>query len=101
MRTKCQAKTQTLKNRKVNMIHLFSKMPDSCFAVGYTNGRSEESTLKFYRIPFGSDDKSLELRKKWVTAIKQDKWTEKQIYNARICTAHFFVRCRVLFVCWI
>ena len=41
-------------------------MPDSCYAVGCSNRRSKGSALKFYRIPFGSDDKSLELRKKWV-----------------------------------
>ena len=64
-------------------------MPDSCCAVGCTNHRSKESTLKFYRIPLGSDNKSLELRKKWETAIKQDKWTEMQIGNTRICSAHF------------
>ena len=64
-------------------------MPDSCCAVGCTNCRSKESTLKLYRIPFGSDDKSLELKKKWVTAIKWDKWTEKQIDNVRIYSAHF------------
>ena len=77
MRTNWQAKTQTLQNGKLNVIQWFSKMHDSCCAVGCTNRRSKESTLKFYRIPFGSDDKSLELRKKWVTAIKRDKWTEK------------------------
>ena len=64
-------------------------MPDSCCAVGCTNRRSKGSTLKFYRIPFGSNDKSLELRKKWITAIKRNIWTEKQIDNASICSAHF------------
>ena len=89
MCTKWQAKTQTLQKRKLNVIQWFSKMPDSCCEVGCTNHRSKESTLEFYRIPFGSDDKSLELRKKWVTVIKREKWTEKQIDNARICSAYF------------
>ena len=71
------------------MIQWFSKIPDSCCTVGCSNHRSKGSTLKFYRILFGSDNKSLELRKKWVTAIKWDKWTEKQIDNARLCSAHF------------
>ena len=97
MRNKWQAKTHTLQNRKLNVIQWFSKMPGSCCAVGCSNRRSKGSTLKFYRIPFGSDDKSLKLRKKWVTAIKQDKWTEKQIDNARICSAYFFVRYSVYY----
>ena len=53
-------------------------MPDSCYAVGCSNRRSKGSALKFYRMSFGSDDKSLELRKKWVTVIKQDIWTGKK-----------------------
>ena len=89
MCTKWQAKTQTLQNRKLNVIQWFSKMPHSCCAVGCTNRRFKGSTLKFYRIPFGSNDKSLELRKKWITAIKRNIWTDKQIDNARICSAHF------------
>ena len=100
MHTKWQAKTQTLQNQKLNVIQWFSKMPDSCCAVGCTNCRSKESTLKFYRIPFGSDDKSLELRKKWATAIKRDKWTEKQIDNARICRAHFLSGTVYYFYVW-
>ena len=64
-------------------------MPDSCCAVGFSNHRSKGSTLKFYRIPFGSDSKGLELRNKRATVIKQDKWTEKQIDNAKICSAYF------------
>ena len=95
MRTKWQAKTQTLQNRKLNVIQWFSKMPDSCCAVGCSNRRSKGSTLKFYRIPFGSDDKSLKLRKKWVTA------TEKQIDNARICSAHFSSGTVCIILCWV
>ena len=73
-------------------------MHDSCCAVGCSNRRSEGCALKFYKIPFGSDDKSLELRKKWVTAIKPDKWTEKQIHNARICSAHFLSGTTVCYI---
>ena len=89
MRLKWLAKTQTMQNQKLDVIQWFFKMPDSCCAVGCTNCRSNESTLKFYRIPFGSDDKSIELKKKWVTTIKRDKWTEKQIDIALICSANF------------
>ena len=71
------------------VIHQFSEMPDSCCRVGCPNPRSKGSVLRFYRIPFRSDDQSLELRKKWVTAIKRDKWTEKLLDNARICSTHF------------
>ena len=55
---------------------MFLKMPDS-YAVGCLSQRFKVSKLKPYRIPFGSDDKGRELRRKWVTAIKQGKWTEK------------------------
>ena len=62
-------------------------MPDTCCAFGCSNRRSKESSLKFYRIP--SQKKKPELRKKWITAIRREKWTERQINNARICSAHF------------
>ena len=66
-------------------------MPDSCCAVGCSNKREKGADCKwsFYRIPFGTDEKSLALRKKWVAAIKREKWTEKAIDNARICSDHF------------
>ena len=47
MRPKWQTKTQTLQNRKLNVIQWFSKMPDSCCAVGCSNRRSKGSALNF------------------------------------------------------
>ena len=73
-------------------------MPDSCCAVCCSNRRSKGSELKFYRICFGSDDQSLALRKEWVTRIKWDKWTKKQIENARIYSTQAGT---VLFLCWV
>ena len=73
-------------------------MPDSCCAVCCSNRRSKGSGLKFYRIRFGSDDQSLALRKEWVTTIKWDKWTKKQIENARIYSTQAGT---VLFLCWV
>ena len=43
----------------------------------------------FYRIPSGTDKESLELRHKWVSAIRRENWLEKQTDNARICSSHF------------
>ena len=63
-------------------------MPDFCCACGCSNKRTENCQLIFYRIPFGTDKESLELRHKWVSAIRRENWSEKQIDNARICSAH-------------
>ena len=64
-------------------------MPDFCCAYGCTDKRSKGAQLSFYRIPSGTSEESLALRQRWVAAIKRDKWTERQIDNARICSAHF------------
>ena len=64
-------------------------MPDSCCAVGCSNRRSKTSKLHFYRIPFGTDENSLDLRRKWLNALRRDKWADEQIDNARVCSAHF------------
>ena len=39
-------------------------------------------------VAFGTDKDSLELRQKWVNAIRRENWLEKQIDNARICSSH-------------
>ncbi len=64
-------------------------MPDFCCAYGCSNKRKKGSTLSFYRIPFGTSEESLKLRQRRVAAVKREKWSEKQIDNARICSAHF------------
>ena len=71
------------------MIHQVFKIPHSCSAVGCSDHRSKESALKFYGMRFGSHDKSLDLRKKWVAAIKWDKLIVKEIDKATICSTNF------------
>ena len=69
--------------------HSPEKLPDFSCAYGCSNKRTVNCQLSFYRIPFGVDKESLELRQKWVNAIKRENWSEKQTDNARICSAHF------------
>ena len=64
-------------------------MPDFSCAYGCTTKRCKGAKLSFYRIPFGTSQDSLALRQRLIAAIKRDKWTEQQIDNARICSAHF------------
>ena len=64
-------------------------MPDFCCVYGCSNKRTENCQLSFHRIPFGTDKESLELRQKWVNAIRPENWSEKQIDNVRICSAYF------------
>ena len=68
MCTKWQAKTINTAKLKVNMIQKLSKMPDSYVVqlVAQIIDLKDLYTLKFYhyRIPFRSDNKSIELRKK-------------------------------------
>ena len=52
---------------------MFLKMPDSFFAVDWSNQRFKTSILKYYRTNLRPEDRSLELGKKWVIAIRQDK----------------------------
>eukprot|EP00795_Rhopilema_esculentum_P010139 gene10139-18804_t len=63
-------------------------MPDFCCAYGCSNKRTKGSSLSFYWIPFGTSEESLALRQLWIAAIRKEKWTEKQIDNGRICSAH-------------
>ena len=69
---------------------VFTKCP---VRVGCSNQREKSVYCKWstYQIPFGTDEESLALRKKWVAAIKREKWTEKPINKARICSDHFII----------
>ena len=65
-------------------------MPDSCCVYGCTNRRNKENgEISFYRLPTTKTAKKAERRSRWVSAIHREKWTEKAIDNARICSAHF------------
>lgn len=61
-------------------------MPDSCCAVGCANRREKGSVKSFYRIP---SERHGHRKKLWLTAIKRENWSEKQIKSARICGDHF------------
>ena len=69
--------------------HSPGKMPDFCCTYVCSNIRTENCQLSFYIIPFVTHKESLELRHKWVSNIRRENWSEKQIDNARICSAHF------------
>ena len=61
-------------------------MPCSCCAVGCTNRKSKQPYLTFYRLPGRNKP---EKRLKWIQAIKKEQWSEEEINNARVCSAHF------------
>ena len=71
-------------------------MPDSCCNPGCSNRRIPGSSLSFYRIPSGDSEKEKERRLKWLNAIHRDKWSEEEIRNARLCSAHFISGTRLL-----
>ena len=71
-------------------------MPDSCYAPSCTNRRIHGSCLSFYRIPFRDSEKEKECRLKWPNAIHRDKWSEEEIRNAQLCSAHFIIRYEIL-----
>ena len=53
-------------------------------------GKKRGMVLSFYRIPFGTTtEKEKHRRQLWVAAIRRDRWSEKKIDNARICSLHF------------
>ena len=64
-------------------------MPEATCAFGCSNRRKPRGNLSFYRISFGNNEQSLELRKKWIAAISRENWSSKKIDNALICSAHF------------
>ena len=71
-------------------------MSDSCCALGCSNRTTPGSCLSFYRIPSGDWEKEKERRLKWLNAIRRDKWSEEEIRNARLCSAHFISGMRLL-----
>ena len=71
-------------------------MPDSCCVPGCSNRIISGSSLSFYRIPSGDSEKEKERRLKWLNAIHRDKWSEEEIRNARLCSAHFISGTRLL-----
>ena len=64
-------------------------MPDFCCAAGCSNRRISGSSLNVYRIPSGDLEKEKERRLKWLNAIRKEKWSEEEIRNSRLCSAHF------------
>ena len=64
-------------------------MPDFCCAAGCSNRRIPGSSLNVYRIPSGDLEKQKERRLKWLNGIRKDKWSEEDIRNSRLCSAHF------------
>ena len=67
-------------------------MPDICCAVGCRNRRNKNNPeVSFYRFPSDKTKETKERRKKWIAAVKREKWPESdsQIDNARLCSAHF------------
>ena len=65
---------------------------DSCCAIGCQNRRCKNNPeVSFYRFPSDKTKETKERRKKWIAAVKREKWPESdsQIDNARLCSAHF------------
>ena len=65
-------------------MHSPEKMLDFCCAYGCSNKTTGNCQLSFYRIPFGNDKESLELRQKWVNAIRRESWSEKQVEGSKL-----------------
>ena len=61
----------------------------SCCAVGCANRSTSNLELTFYRIPGGAHPFQQNRRRLWLRAISRDKWSETEIKNARLCSAHF------------
>ena len=67
-------------------------MPDTCCTVGCQNKRNTNNPeVCFYRFPSDKTKETKERRKKWIAAVKREKWPESdsQIDNTRLCSAHF------------
>ena len=45
--------------------------------------------LSFYTIPWANNEETTNRRGRWIRAIRRENWSEKQINNARLCSAHF------------
>ncbi|XP_060760149.1 zinc finger protein 845-like isoform X2 [Neoarius graeffei] len=61
----------------------------SCYVVGCKNRSKTRPDLIYYRIPAGSHSFHQNRRRLWLRAINRVNWTETQIKNARVCSAHF------------
>ena len=70
----------------------FTKMPDSCCAIGCTNRRGDKPGLCFYRIP--SEKENPERRRLWICALRrasvpgENKQWQPSKYT-RLCSQHF------------
>ena len=67
-------------------------MPDTCCVVECQNRRNKNNPeVRFYIFPSHKTKETKECRKKWIAAVKREKWAESdsQIDNARLCSAHF------------
>ncbi|XP_030008975.1 uncharacterized protein LOC115432230 isoform X1 [Sphaeramia orbicularis] len=64
-------------------------MPSSCCAVGCQNRKSTQKDLIFYRIPAGKHPFHKNRRKLWLQALRREDWSEEELKNARLCSAHF------------
>ena len=59
-------------------------MPNSCFAPGCQNRKSKRRDLIFYRFPANQNQRDL-----WLRAIRRDKYDERLLACARLCSEHF------------
>ena len=85
-------------NQNIIFINLICAevIPSSCCALGCSNRRIPGSSLSFYRIPSGDSEKEKERRLKWLNAIHRDKWSEEEIRNVWLCSAHFISGTRIV-----
>ena len=64
-------------------------MPDTCCAVGCQNRRNKNNPeVSFYRSPSDKTKGKKEHQKKWIAAVKHEKWPESDSQNdsARLCS---------------
>uniref|UniRef100_A0A673A166 THAP domain-containing protein 1 n=1 Tax=Sphaeramia orbicularis TaxID=375764 RepID=A0A673A166_9TELE len=64
-------------------------MPSSCCAVGCQNRKNTQKDLNFYRIPAGKHPSKKSRRKLWLEALRRENWSEEELQNAGLCSAHF------------
>ena len=57
-------------------------MPDTCCAVGCQNRRNKNNPeVSFYRSPSDKTKGKKEHQKKWIAAVKHEKWSESDSQN--------------------
>nr|XP_055051016.1 uncharacterized protein LOC129436797 [Misgurnus anguillicaudatus] len=61
----------------------------SCCAVGCRNRNGKKDGLHFYRIPSTRTPFDNKRRLLWLQALKRTDWSEVNIRNSRVCSAHF------------